>query len=202
MPMERRKSTSVEEETIDGVSIDEFERAYDKIQEWFFAFPEEEFSLNDIAEALGIAKSSANTIVSQLVHDGFLTLTILGKLWRIKANPQHQWFTTRKIPFNLKLVYESGIFDWVEQYVPMAKVIILFGSYRKGDDIKTSDLDIAVEITEEKELSISKARIKKLGYRKDINVNFHIFSRKKIDINLFANIANGIVLNGFLEVRQ
>ncbi|MBI5002391.1 nucleotidyltransferase domain-containing protein [Candidatus Woesearchaeota archaeon] len=199
--MVQKKSTSVEEVTLDGVSINEFERAYDKIQEWFFAFPEEEFSLNDIAEALGIAKTSANIVVSQFVDDGFLTLATLGKLWRIKANQQHHWFTKRKIPFNLRLIYESGIFDWVEQYVPSAKAIILFGSYRKGDDIKTSDLDIAVEIPEENELSISKARITELGYRKYINVNFHIFSRKKVDINLFANIANGIVLKGFLEVK-
>ena len=40
-----------------------------------------------------------------------------------------------------------------------------------------------------------------LGYRKNIKVNLHVFSRKHIDLNVFANIANGIVLNGFLEVR-
>ncbi len=194
--MRRKKNTSIK-----GLDINELERAYDKIHAWFFAFPEEEFSLNDIAEALGIAKASANTIVSQLVHDGFLTLTILGKLWRIKSNPQHQWFTTRKIPFNLRLVYESGIIEWVEREIPSAKSIILFGSYRKGDDIKMSDLDIAVEISEENELDIWKVVIEQLGYREKINANIHLFSRKKVDINLFANIANGIVLKGFLEVK-
>ncbi len=180
----------------------ELERAYDKIHGWFFAFPEEEFSLSDIAEQLEIAKTTANLVITQLVNDGFLTVSQLGKLWRIKANPQHPWFVTRRIPFNLRLVYESGIIAWVEREIPAARAIILFGSYRKGDDIKTSDLDIAVEISEENELDIWKVVIERLGYREKINANIHIFSRKKIDINLFANIANGIVLKGFLEVRS
>lgn len=189
------------EMTIKGVSISELERAYDKIHAWFFAFPEQEFSLNDLAEELEIAKTSANTVVTQLVHDGFLIVTKLGKLWRIKANPTHPWFLTRKIPFNLRCVFESGILGWVEREIPQSKVIVLFGSYRKGDDINGSDLDIAVEIADERELYIWRATIPVLGYRENINVNFHIFSRKKIDLNLFANIANGIVLKGFLEVQ-
>ena len=186
---------------IPGVSIPELERAYDKVHAWFFAFPEEEFSLNELAEETEIAKTSANIVVSELVHEGFLTVSKLCKLWRIKANSHHQWFITRKIPFNLKIIYESGIIEWVEREIPTAKSIILFGSYRKGDDINTSDVDIAVEISEENELDIWKAGIQKLGYRENISVNIHLFSRKKVDINLFANIANGIVLKGFLEVK-
>ncbi len=195
--MVRKRST-----TIKGVDPDKLGRAYDKIHAWFFSFPEKEFSLNDIADELEIAKTSANIIITQLVNDNFLTVTKIGKLWRIKANPQHLWFTTRKIPFNLRLVYESGVIPWVEREIQNAKTIILFGSYRKGDDIESSDLDIAVEVTDEQNLDIWKAFIPKLGYRTNINVNIHIFSRKKIDINLFANIANGIILKGFLEVRS
>jgi len=41
----------------------------------------------------------------------------------------------------------------------------------------------------------------KWGYRKNVSVNLHIFSRNKIDINLFSNIVNGIVLEGFLEAK-
>ena len=43
--------------------------------------------------------------------------------------------------------------------------------------------------------------IKEFGYRKDVPVNLHIFSRNKVDLNLFANISNGIILDGFLEVH-
>lgn len=194
--MKSKKNT-----VIRGVDPDKLERAHDKILEWFFAFPEKEVSLNDVAEKLQIAKTTANVIITQLVKDGFLTVSILGKLWRIKANQQHIWFTKRKIPFNLQLVYESGIISWVEREMQDAKTIILFGSYRKGDDMESSDIDIAVEVTSEQDLDIWKAVIPKLSYRTNVNVNIHRFSRKKIDINLFANIANGIILKGFLEVR-
>ena len=78
----------------------------------------------------------------------------------------------------------------------------MFGSYRKGDDTEDSDIDIAVEVSDNKGIRIVPfAIIHKFGYRKDVLVNLHIFSRNKIDINLFSNIANGIVLEGFLEVR-
>ena len=83
-----------------------------------------------------------------------------------------------------------------------SRSIILFGSYRWGDDNEKSDIDIAVEILGDKEVKIFKLGvIQKLGYRQNIPVNLHIFSRNKIDLNLFSNIANGIVLEGFLEVR-
>ena len=86
--------------------------------------------------------------------------------------------------------------------IPNAKSIILFGSCRKGDDTEKSDIDIAVEIVENTELEISKmGNLEQFGYRKNIPINLHIFSRNKIDLNLFSNIANGIVLSGFLETK-
>jgi predicted nucleotidyltransferase len=79
---------------------------------------------------------------------------------------------------------------------------MLFGSYRRGDDTEKSDIDIAVEILEDKELQIFElGKIAEFGYRENVPVNLHVFSRKKIDLNLFSNIANGFVLEGFLEVR-
>lgn len=186
-----------------GVKISqlELERAYDKIHAWFFAFPQSEFSLNELSKALEISKATANLVVSQLVKDNFLNVTKLGKLWRIKANQRHKWFETRKIPFNLRIIYECGIIEWIEENIKNKKAVVLFGSYRNGDDIKESDLDIAVEVSGKQALEIYPAAIQKFGYRDNVKMNLHLFSRSNIDLNLFANIANGIVLNGFLEVR-
>ncbi|HLD15040.1 MAG TPA: nucleotidyltransferase domain-containing protein [Candidatus Nanoarchaeia archaeon] len=186
---------------ISGTEIPKLERAYDKVHAWFFAYPQEEFSLNDVCKATDISKTTANLVVSELEKDGFLKISIIGKLWRIKSNPQHPYFKTRKIPFNLRLIYESPILDVIKKSLPNAKCIVLFGSFRWGDDIKDSDLDIAVEVLDNKPLEIFEIIIKELGYRQNIKANIHVFSRNKIDLNLFANIANGIVLDGFLEVR-
>ena len=78
----------------------------------------------------------------------------------------------------------------------------MFGSYRWGTDVEESDIDIAVEVIDNKDMQIIQLGIiEQLGYKKKVPVNLHVFSRNKIDLNLFANIANGIILEGFLEVR-
>ena len=106
------------------------------------------------------------------------------------------------MPYYLSKIYESGIIEAVYKAVPQARTIILFGSYRWGTDIETSDIDIAVETLDNKKVQINQLGIiGTLGYRKKVVVNLHIFSRNKIDLNLFANISNGIVLDGFLEVK-
>ena len=173
-----------------------------KIIYWFFAFPEKEISLNDLAKNVGISKTNANKIVTYLVKEDFLKKEILGKTWRISCNPAHKYNITLKIPFNLGQIYESRIIDKIMKKIPNAKSIILFGSCRKGDDTEKSDIDIAVEVAENAELEIYKmGNLEQFGYRKNIPINLHIFSRNKIDLNLFSNIANGIVLSGFLETK-
>lgn len=176
--------------------------ALQKILYWFFSYPYKEISLRDLCAEVEITKTTANRLVTQLVHDGFLQVDVLGRTWRIKANQEHYYFRTVKIPYNLMQIYQSNIIEEVLRMIPGAKAVILFGSYRKGDDTEQSDIDIAVEVLGEKELKIEKLGvIAHLGYRINVPVNVHVFSRKKIDLNLFANIANGIVLHGFLEVH-
>lgn len=189
-------------DVLKGTTIPELERAYDKLHAWFYAYPSKEFSLNDLIDNIGMSKTTANVVVTQLANEGFILISRLGKTWRIKANISHPHFVTKKIPFNLSMIYESGIIEWVKNNIPNARAIVLFGSYRKGDDIEESDLDIAVEvISNEPPKILPGLTVKSLGYRENVKVNIHIFSRNNIDLNLFANIANGFILDGFLEVR-
>ncbi|MEK6792492.1 MAG: nucleotidyltransferase domain-containing protein [Nanoarchaeota archaeon] len=168
---------------------------------WFFAYPEIKMTLSGLAKELEISKKTASKIVTDLANEKFLTVEQIGKAWRIHCNIQHQYNKTIKIGYNLSNVYISGILQEIYKIIGSPKSIILFGSYRKGDDIGSSDLDIAVEIIGNSDLKIKNIGNVNLGYRKNVPVNLHIFSRNKIDLNLFANIANGIVLDGFLEVR-
>jgi predicted nucleotidyltransferase len=136
------------------------------------------------------------------VNENFLNIEKIGKTWRITANQKHLYFITRKIPYNLQLVYGSNIVEHVYKAIPNAKAIILFGSYRWGSDNENSDVDIAVEVLNNEELRIfTLGIIKEFGLRKNIKINLHIFSKNKIDLNLLANIANGIILDGFFEVK-
>ncbi|MFH0956559.1 MAG: nucleotidyltransferase domain-containing protein, partial [Candidatus Aenigmatarchaeota archaeon] len=125
-----------------------------------------------------------------------------GRLWRISCNQEHPYNYTKKIAYNLLMLYESGILEAIHKIIPNPRAVILFGSYRKGDDNEKSDIDIAVEVLDGKDVRIEKLGVfPDFGYRKDVAVNVHVFSRNMVDLNLFANIANGILLEGFLEVR-
>ena len=187
--------------SITGSKIAELERAFEKVLAWFYAYPREEISLNDLCRNVEISKTTGNSIVTSLQKDGFLSIRPLGRVWRIQTNMQHPYFVSKKIPFNLQHSYESGVIEWISENIPSARAIILFGSFRKGDDIETSDLDIAVEVVDNVK-EIIPLTIHYFGYRKNVIVQIHVFSKKNIDPNLFSNIANGIVLEGFLEVNK
>ena len=176
--------------------------AYQKTLLWFFSYPTKEVSLNDLSTAINVSKTTANRVVTQLVGEGFLKKEVLGKIWRISCNQDHIYNFSKKIAHNLIMIYEANLLEEIHKLIKNPRAVILFGSYRKGDDNERSDIDIAVEVLDNEELRIRELGvIPQFGYRVTVHVNLHIFSRNKIDLNLFANIANGIVLEGFLEVR-
>lgn len=179
----------------------ELNEAYNKVMNWFFSFPDKEMSLTDLSSELVVSKKTANRVVNQLIKEGFLVKEVLGRIWRISCNKDHPYNFTRKIAHNLIAVYESGILQEIHKKIENPRAIILFGSYRKGDDNEKSDIDIAVEVLGDQAVRIMPLGVAQIWHRKNVPVNLHIFSRNKIDLNLFANIANGIVLEGFLEVR-
>lgn len=186
---------------VEAIVRSEFALAYLNVLHWFLDYPEKEFTLNEVCRQAGIAKTTGHRVVYRMVKEGFLELQRLGRLWRIKANQNHPYFVSEKIPYHLNLVYRSGIVEAIKsRFNPLA--IVLFGSYRKGDDVSDSDLDIAVETIGNEPLKIIElAAVQQFGYRTNVKVNLHVFSRNKIDLNVFANITNGIVLDGFLEAR-
>ncbi|MFA6023474.1 MAG: nucleotidyltransferase domain-containing protein [Candidatus Pacearchaeota archaeon] len=188
---------------IDKIELNE---SYNKVIQWFFSYPLMHISLSELAREVAISKKTANVVVSQLIKEEFLIKEEIGRVWRITCNQKHIYNFTRKISYNLSMVYqllyEGGVINDIYKKVGNTKAIILFGSYRKGDDNEKSDIDLAIEVIGKENLKIiNLGVISKFGYRKNVPVNIHIFSRDKIDINLFSNITNGIVLEGFLEVK-
>ena len=92
---------------------------------------------------------------------------------------------------NLRLIYESGIVEYLSENFPAA-TIILFGSYSFGEDTEYSDIDIAVIESKEKEVDLTK-----FDTLLERTIFLHFFgSLKDVDKNLKENIINGIVLKG------
>lgn len=178
------------------------ETARQRILEVLFRFPDREFSLSDLATEAGVAKANIGKILDELYKGNLINITKLSKIWRIKANQSDWRFIKSKIVYNLNFVYQSGLIEFLVEHFKNPKAIILFGSFRKGEDISDSDIDIAIESDEVKEYEIIGLR-ELANFESDIErkIQIHLFNRKNIDINVFNNIANGVVLFGFLEVK-
>ena len=63
--------------------------------------------------------------------------------WAIELNRDNHKVMQLKRADNLKLIYETGLADFLEKEFAGA-AIILFGSYSRGEDIINSYIDIAV----------------------------------------------------------
>jgi predicted nucleotidyltransferase len=188
--------------SMENVRLQEASESYRKVLRYFFSFPGQPISLNDLSRNIKSSKTSTKAAVMRLIKEGFLKKEVIGNAWRISAEPKNQFAITRKIPYNLEIIYESGVIARVYNKIPEARAIVLFGSYRWGTDNEKSDIDIGVEVLGNKPMRIETLlKFDNLGFRKNVKVNLHIFSRAKIGLNLFTNIANGIVLDGLLEVR-
>jgi predicted nucleotidyltransferase len=190
------------QETMKGRPPEDFTAAYIRIQRWFFAYPEKEFSFNDICKGTDTAKTTGKKVITELENMQIIKRTVTGQLWRLQANRESPAFRRMKIVNNLDMLYATNVIDFILKNYPQARTIVLFGSFRKGDDISPSDIDIAVEIPGTTQLRVEQAGvIDRFGYRENVKVSLHIFARNTVDPNVFANIANGIVIYGFLEVK-
>src|SRR3989344_5774518 len=165
--------------------------------EFFFINPSKENYLMDLSRNIGLAHTSIKKNLKDLVKLGIITEhreKRRGRLFPIyKANLDNKLFRRYKLIHNLSSILESGLIDFIEEKL-MPKSIILFGSYSRGEDTETSDIDLFVECKNE-ELNL-KLFEKKLGRK--IELHF----KEKFTLyppELKNNIINGIVLSGFLE---
>src|SRR3989344_3615850 len=124
------------------------ETAKNKVIEILFRYPEKEFSLSDLAREAGVAKANIGRILEEFQEAGLIQIEKLSKIWRIKANQTNWRYIRSKIVYNLNSVYKIGLVEFLVEYFNNPKAIVLFGSFRKGEDLSDSDIDIAIESDE------------------------------------------------------
>lgn len=168
-----------------------------KTIELFFRNPNKNYSLSDISREIGIAHTSVKNNLDELADKNIIIKLIEKKKTRnfpfYKANIISKEFKKYKIIFNIILIKESGLIEFIEDKI-MPKSIVLFGSYSRGEDDETSDIDLFVQGKTE-DINIEKFE-KKLGRKIEIHFNEKFLSFSK---ELKNNIINGIMLSGYLE---
>jgi predicted nucleotidyltransferase len=169
----------------------------------FFLHPLEEFTVTEVAKRSGLSKATASRMIEELRRRGMVRVEEFGKAYRVRADSGSEGFRREKIAANLGMVLRSGIIDHIVELFQSPKAIVLFGSFRKGEDVPGSDIDIAVEVPEGGKTGIFEPEeFRDFEKKAERKVTVHAFSRKEIDKNVFENIANGFVLFGFLEVSK
>lgn len=168
----------------------------EKIREYFFINPTAKLRVREIERVLDLPLPSIIRYCKELEKEGILAIQKTGNVVFYTANRTHENYLLEKKLYNIKSLYVSGLIEFLKTDL-INPVIILFGSYSKGEDIEKSDIDLYIETSSKKELLLKK-------FESKLKRKIQIFKHKSINeiknIHLSNNIINGVILNGFIEV--
>lgn len=157
-----------------------------KVAEVFFIEPAKTHFIKEISKKINLAHTSVKKHVLDLIDLGLIIKSTIEVFPGYKANRENADFIFYKKISNLIILKESKVINYLKEKYP--KSIILFGSYNKGEDIETSDIDIFIDCKK------FKADLKK--YEKYLNRKIHLLFKEEINKKLIGNINQGIVLFG------
>jgi len=155
----------------------------------FFDEPTSVHFIREISRKVGVAPTSIRMNIKQLLKEKLIKVQKSKPFDGYVADREDDQFLFYKRIYNLYSLYSLKELI-VESVQP--KAIILFGSYSKGEDIETSDVDLIVISKVKKEINFGK--FEKILSRK-INAMF-IDKLEKLDDNIKDKAINGIVLYG------
>ena len=167
----------------------------EKIKEHFFMNPTKKMRVRQIERELKLPLPSVIRYCKELEKEEILKKETTSEVSTYSADRASKKFLISKRLFNLKSIFESGLPDYMikEHSNP---VIVLFGSYSKGEDTEESDIDLYVETQKKHEFKLQK-------FEKTLNRKIQVFNYKTIkdlpNPHLRNNIINGITINNFLE---
>ena len=160
----------------------------EKILELFFEYPSKRFPIREIAKLTKIPRATVHKKILELKKQSLIT----------KENKADDSliFKIKKINYFVEKIIDSGLIEeLVNKLNPSC--IILFGSIRKGDSVKESDIDIFVESPLKTKINLKKYE-KKLKHQIQVFVESDI---NKLQPNLFNNVINGIKLFGSFKIK-
>lgn len=152
----------------------------------FFTEPTKTHFIKEISRKINLAHTSVKKHLLDLVDLGLIE-PVKGELYKgYKAKRENPDFTFYKKISNLIMLKESGLIGALKEKYP--KSIILFGSYDKGEDIETSDIDIFIE---NKRFSINLK-----NFEKNLSRTIHLMFKGEPNKNALKSVNQGTILFG------
>ena len=155
----------------------------------------EQLSQRDIAKALKVSPTAVANAVKNLIGQNLIKLQKTKTINFISFNRDNPKAIELKRVENLKQLYLSELPDFLEEKLA-GTTIILFGSYSRGEDTNTSDIDIAVIGRKDKVIDL---KVFEKILNRQININFYD-TWKNIHKHLKNNILNGIIITGSVDL--
>lgn len=160
----------------------------DKILEVYYEYPDRKFTLRELSKITKIPRATVHNYLNLLKKNGLIENN--------NAANKSNLFKTKKINYYLEQIANSGLIEELVQKLSPS-CIILFGSIRKGDSNKESDIDIFIETIIKKELKLER-------YERILKHKIQLFTQddiNKLPDTLFNNVINGIKIHGAFKVR-
>ncbi len=166
------------------------------VRDYYLLNPCAKLRVREIERAIKRPLPSVIRYCKELAKEGILTIEKTGNTVFYTADRTNENYLLEKKIYNLRSVHESGIIDYLKQELSNPPVV-LFGSFSKGEDIETSDVDLYIETPSKKELHLER-------FEKFLRRKIQAFRQKSINElsnpHLANNIINGITLNSYMEV--
>ena len=162
----------------------------------FFDSPEKKFHIRQIARLTRLSTTGVTKLVAKLKKEGLLSWESTALVKNVFATKTDKFMCLKKC-HNLLSIQESGLLELLKKEYEEPEAIVLFGSFAKGEDTSKSDIDIAVVTDKTKSLDLKKNESK---LNKKINV--YEIKIKECKNEFLNNLANGIVLAGYLKLMK
>lgn len=174
-----------------------FTRLEREILRYLFVNAGKKLNQRAIALALKVSPTAVANSIKKLENTDLIKVKKekASQTFEISVNFENdKTFFLKRIE-NLRMIYDSGLAEFLFNEFP-GITIILFGSYSFGEDNYSSDIDIAVIGTKQKDINLSS--FEKILNKKIILQFYSSFD--KIHKNLKESILNGIILKGSVRL--
>ena len=167
----------------------------------FFEEPEREFHTRELARLAGFAPSTISKYLAEMVKSSVIVARESKGFMLFRSNTQSMLYKDAKLFYNIQQIRKSKLVEFLVEQFNQPKAIILFGSFRKSENVPGSDIDIFIETAAKKDADLRKFE-KKLGH----SIQIIQFSSKEVEQmktrnkEMLNNIINGFLLEGYFEV--
>ncbi|MAG78734.1 hypothetical protein CL616_05210 [archaeon] len=161
----------------------------ERILEVFFKEPTTIHFIREISRKINLAHTSVRKVIKDLEKADIIKKKESKPFTGYIANRENDIFIFMKRVYNLESLYGMNEFI-VQNYYP--QLFVVFGSYSRGEDVETSDIDVLLISKTKKEVNLKK-------YEKELKREINMMIIKtldELDEIMQKRIMNGFVMYG------